>query len=84
MPRGNLSGANPAPYTTTFAYDNANHLQRKTSPNGNMTQYVFDDLGNETSTTDGDGQTTTVAASSACRRSRTDWRMASRPRPARA
>ena len=57
-PRGNVAGANPAQYTTSFAYDNANDLTSATDPLSHVTSTVYDPAGNRTGVTDPNGHTT--------------------------
>jgi RHS repeat-associated protein len=45
-PRGNVSGANPNDYKTSFSYDAAGHLLTKTDPLGNVNTLTYDDNGN--------------------------------------
>jgi RHS repeat-associated protein len=45
-PRGNVSGADPNQYKTTFTYDDADHLLTKTDPLNHSTTYTFDPAGN--------------------------------------
>ncbi|MFD7379997.1 DUF6531 domain-containing protein [Streptomyces mirabilis] len=40
-PRGNVSGADPAPYTTTYAYDGRGLLSSATDPLGRATSYAY-------------------------------------------
>jgi RHS repeat-associated protein len=59
-PRGNVTGGTPADYTTTFAYDNADHLTKITSPDPDgtgpqlplITQWLYDPAGNLQTFTD--------------------------------
>jgi RHS repeat-associated protein len=51
-PRGNASGANPAAYQTTYAYDPAGLLQKVTNPGGGVTSYTYDAEGNVLTKTD--------------------------------
>ncbi|MGW3956363.1 DUF6531 domain-containing protein [Streptomyces sp. NPDC004752] len=57
-PRGNVSGADPAKYTTTFGYNAAGHLEKVTDPAGQVTAYEYDDNGNQTKVTDATQQVT--------------------------
>ncbi len=59
-PRGNVSGANPADYTTTYAYDPAGELHLVTDPLGHTTTYGYDDAGRPTTVTDPLSHTTTT------------------------
>jgi RHS repeat-associated protein len=43
--RGNVAGANAADYTTTYAYDNADNLIRRTDAKGNVTRFEYDAAG---------------------------------------
>lgn len=65
-PRGNMAGADPAEYTTTFLRDahgrvteTRNPEWTSTSPTANRTVTGYDADGNVTSVTDGNGNTTT-------------------------
>ncbi len=60
-PRGNVTGGDPADYTTTYAYDAAGRLTSVTDALGDSTSYAYDAAGNKTSVTDLDGHTTTTA-----------------------
>jgi RHS repeat-associated protein len=44
-PRGNVSGATPANFATTFEYDSEGDLRRVTTPAGLVTEYTHDELG---------------------------------------
>ncbi len=65
-PRGNQTGANPVNYTTTYSYDNADHLTKLTSPDPDgsgpqqplIRQWAYDPAGNLQSTTDPRGYST--------------------------
>lgn len=57
-PRGNVQGANPDDYATTFTYDAAGRLLTETDPLGHATTYVYDKVGNRTSVTDAANHTT--------------------------
>jgi RHS repeat-associated protein len=58
-PRGNVTGADPAQYTTTFTYDAANHLRTTTSPLGHVTTVDYDPAGNRTAVIDANTHATT-------------------------
>ena len=58
-PRGNLPGANPAEFRTTFTYDAAGRLLTTTDPLGNVTTNAYDAVGNVVSARDANGHTTT-------------------------
>jgi len=60
-PRGNVSGGNPAQFTTTYNYDAAGNLLKQTDPLGHATSYAYDADNNRTSATDASGRTTTFA-----------------------
>lgn len=51
-PRGNVSGADPAKYTTTYGYDNSGNLARTVDPTGALTTTAYDALNRPTSVTD--------------------------------
>jgi RHS repeat-associated protein len=57
--RGNTAGANPAEYTTTYAYDPAGNQVQVTDPLGLVTKQVFDRVGNVTTTTNAKNLNTT-------------------------
>lgn len=50
-PRGNVDGADPALYTTTFEYYANGDLWRVTTPSGLTTTYSYDNLGRVTAET---------------------------------
>jgi RHS repeat-associated protein len=58
-PRGNVPGANPADYRTSFTHDAAGRLLTTTDPLGNVTTNAYDAVGNLVSTGDANGHTTT-------------------------
>lgn len=58
-PRGNVSGADPAQYTTTNGYDPAGNLLTTTDPLGGVTLTDYDAAGNVTKRTDADKRVTT-------------------------
>jgi RHS repeat-associated protein len=58
-PRGNVQGATPDDYATTFTYDAAGRLLTETDPLGHATTYGYDPVGNQTSVTDANNHTTT-------------------------
>jgi RHS repeat-associated protein len=58
-PRGNVQGANPDDYATTFTYNAAGRLLSQTDPLGHAKTYGYDAVGNETSVTDALSHTTT-------------------------
>ncbi|WP_177235315.1 DUF6531 domain-containing protein [Streptomyces sp. MUSC 14] len=60
-PRGNASGANPATYTWSYAYDAAGNPLSVTDPTGATSHRSYDADGNIASTTDGRGNSTTYA-----------------------
>jgi len=51
-PRGNVTGANPADYTTTIAYNNADQVTSVTDPLGHSWSYTYDADGNLLTKTD--------------------------------
>ncbi|MGW2256173.1 DUF6531 domain-containing protein [Kitasatospora sp. NPDC001660] len=57
-PRGNVTGANPADYTWTTAYDEAGHPLSVTDPLGNKQSATYDAAGNPLTSTDAAGKTT--------------------------
>ncbi|HLL67937.1 MAG TPA: polymorphic toxin-type HINT domain-containing protein [Micromonosporaceae bacterium] len=57
-PRGNVAGANPADYTTRYAYDPAGNLETVTDPLGNVTKTGYDALNRAVAVTDARGNTT--------------------------
>ncbi|MBF0688125.1 MAG: RHS repeat-associated core domain-containing protein [Cellulomonas sp.] len=60
-PRGNVTGANPATYATSFGYDAAGRQNRITTPSGAITTQAFDLSGHLVSTTDPRGNVTGVS-----------------------
>jgi RHS repeat-associated protein len=60
-PRGNVSGANAAAYTTTYAYYPTGQLKSVTDPDGNATSYTYDAMGFPLTVTDPKGYVTTYA-----------------------
>lgn len=60
-PNGNASGANPAAFETTYAYDTAGYLESVTAPGGRTTSYSYDANGQLLSVTDPVGNVTTNA-----------------------
>ena len=56
-PRGNVTGANPADYTTTIAYNNADQVTSVTDPLGHTSSRTYDADGNLASRTDANGHT---------------------------
>ncbi|MFF7633530.1 DUF6531 domain-containing protein [Kitasatospora sp. NPDC008050] len=60
-PRGNVTGATAATYTTSYGYDAAGHATGVKDPLGNTTSTAFDALGRPTSVTDPLGRTTSTA-----------------------
>ncbi len=57
-PRGNVAGADPADYTTSYGYDAAGRPAAVTDPLGHTTSYGYDADGNKTSVTDPTGEAT--------------------------
>ncbi|MEU6057824.1 DUF6531 domain-containing protein [Streptomyces sp. NPDC047097] len=57
-PRGNATGADPAAYTTTHAYDEAGNRVRTTDPTGASTTVSYDAVNRPLVTTDPLGRTT--------------------------
>lgn len=67
-PRGNVTGANAAAFTTTYDHDNFGRvtatkdpLWSAANPSAHRTTTAYDANGNVTSSTDGNGQTTTYS-----------------------
>lgn len=60
-PRGNVSGANTAAYTTTYTYNAADLIASSKDPAGNTTTFGYDADGRQTTATDPSGKTTTTA-----------------------
>ncbi len=58
-PRGNVTGNNPADYTTTSAYDKNGSILSVTDPLGDKTSYTYDGNGNVLTRTDANNHTTT-------------------------
>jgi RHS repeat-associated protein len=57
-PKGNVSGANPASFTTTITYDANGDPLTVVDPLGRKKSYVYDADGNRVSITDGNGHVT--------------------------
>jgi RHS repeat-associated protein len=51
-PRGNVTGADPAPFTWTYTYDANGNLETETNPTAGTIAYAYDELNRRTSTTD--------------------------------
>ncbi len=66
-PRGNVSGATPATYTTTFGYDAAGNRTTVKDPLGNTTTTAYDALNRPTSVTDPLGRKTSTGYDAAGR-----------------
>ncbi|MGH2706334.1 MAG: RHS repeat-associated core domain-containing protein [Actinomycetota bacterium] len=64
-PRGNVVGADPAAYRTTYTYDDADHLLTETDPLGRVTRHEYDAAGNRWKTTDAAGNVTTFTYNAA-------------------
>ena len=60
-PLGNVSGGNPAQYTTSYTYDVLDRLTSTTDPNGHTTSSTYDAVGNKLSVTDPNHNTTSYA-----------------------
>lgn len=56
--RGNVEGAEPAKFTTSYSYDPAGNLLTETDPLGNERVFEYDPNGNKTIATDSNGNTT--------------------------
>ena len=57
-PRGNVAGADPDTYKTTYSYDAANHLTQRADPYGNAWKWSYDASGNLVTRTDPNNHTT--------------------------
>jgi RHS repeat-associated protein len=57
-PRGNVTGADPDDYRTSFTYDDADQLLTASDPLGNTTTRAYDVAGNLSSLTDARSETT--------------------------
>jgi RHS repeat-associated protein len=57
-PRGNVVGADPAQYKTSYTYDAGDHVLTATDALGNVTSFTYDDVGNPASVTDANNHTT--------------------------
>lgn len=66
-PRGNVTGADPAKYTTRYTYDGAGRMLTSTDPAGRVFAYGYDANGNQTSVTDPDNHVTTYVYDNANR-----------------
>ena len=60
-PRGNVQGAIPDDYASTFTYDAAGRLLTETDALGHTTTHAYDKVGNQTSVTDANNHATTYA-----------------------
>lgn len=60
-PRGNESGADPADYTTSYAYDAAGSVLSQTDPLGDEQRWAYDRVGNRATATDKAGKQTSFA-----------------------
>ncbi|MGH3133443.1 MAG: RHS repeat-associated core domain-containing protein, partial [Gaiellaceae bacterium] len=58
-PRGNVTGADPAQYTTRYSYDAAGNRLSVTDPLGHQTSYTYDNDGNLLTVTDANSNATT-------------------------
>lgn len=58
-PKGNVSGGNPAAYTTTYQYDPLGDMTRVTDPLGHVVTSTYDANQNPLTVTDADNKTTT-------------------------
>lgn len=66
-PRGNVSGADPAKYTTALTYDDADRTKTVTDARGSTTGYGYDEVGNLTTVTDALKRVTTYGYDAADR-----------------
>jgi RHS repeat-associated protein len=66
-PRGNVAGASPADFRTTFTYDAAGRLLTTADPLGNATTTAYDSVGNAASVRDANGHVTAFAHDAAGR-----------------
>ncbi|XUM02221.1 RHS repeat-associated core domain-containing protein [Streptomyces venezuelae ATCC 10712] len=66
-PRGNVAGADPADFTTTYTYDANDRLTWVKTPDGRTTTNTYDNAGNLTTSTDAAGRVTTFTYDSANR-----------------
>ncbi len=66
-PRGNVQGANPADYTTSYSYDAATRLLTQTDPLGHATTYTYDAAGNKTTMADAKSRSTSYTYDAAGR-----------------
>jgi RHS repeat-associated protein len=57
-PRGNIAGADPGSFTTSYTRDLDGRVTSATTPAGSVTSYVYDGNGNVTSVTNPRGKTT--------------------------
>jgi RHS repeat-associated protein len=60
-PRGNVVGADPAQFRTTFTHDALDRVRTVTSPLGHVTMTEYDGAGNRMSVTDANSHPTTFA-----------------------
>ncbi|MGH2914361.1 MAG: RHS repeat-associated core domain-containing protein, partial [Solirubrobacteraceae bacterium] len=60
-PRGNVTGATPSSFTTSYAYDALGQRTSQSDPNGDTTTYAYDRAGNQTGQTDAAKNTTSYA-----------------------
>jgi RHS repeat-associated protein len=60
-PRGNVAGATASQFMTTYTYNALDELTSVTDPDGDVTRYTYDDVGNKLTMTDADGNTTDYA-----------------------
>lgn len=58
-PRGNVSGGNPATYTSSMVYNTLDLPSKLTDPKGRNTALTYDNSGNVLTLTDADGKVTT-------------------------
>ena len=66
-PLGNVAGANPNDFKSTWTYNTAGRTLTETNPLGNTTTYTYDDAGNKLAERDANNKTTTYVYDAANR-----------------